>query len=393
MDNPWATASEHPEHCPHDQEADIGLPSWSADNTTRWPEPTPADGVLWGSSVHDTHAWARSTYDRIILSRATTPEQDIALQDEEAGPTASASSSPEPQSVPEIRLPVNHEGAPSTPPLHDSCDAGPLARLASSSRASGPEDDEPDAWAESTLLSAPDDEWGAAWTTVPSSESKEELGQPPDEWETARQVKEKLNRAVPPESLASMLRHCQQVSDEIWPALEIPETNGGESWQTGFDGLETIAKLLDQLIADDFTLPPPVQFSATATAKAMNEALKLTRHMPMSGSSPLSLLLASKGSLDWERSIKGKQDIVPDATPIGWRVLEKGDHLEPMEQKKASAGLLSFWNRRAPSIPATVTAAETIRERSRSPVRSSIDNVKSVPLQRHCHYLWPLKLQ
>lgn len=37
-----------------------------------------------------------------------------------------------------------------------------------------------------------------------------------------------------------MLRHCQQVSDEIWPALELPETNGGESWQTGFDGLETM---------------------------------------------------------------------------------------------------------------------------------------------------------
>lgn len=201
MDNPWATSCEPPEHYPHDQEADIGLPSWSTDNTTRWPEPTLPDGVLWGSSVHNAHAWAPSTYDRIILSRAKTPEQDIALQDEEAGPTASASSSPEPQSVPEIPSPVDHQEAPSTPPLHDSCDAGPLARLASSSRASEPEDneledDEPDAWAESTLLSAPDDEWGTAWTTVPSSESKEEVEQPPDEWETARQEKEKLNRAV-----------------------------------------------------------------------------------------------------------------------------------------------------------------------------------------------------
>ncbi|KIL00756.1 hypothetical protein PAXRUDRAFT_129106 [Paxillus rubicundulus Ve08.2h10] len=348
MNNPWATSCEPPEHYTHDQETDIGLPSWSSDNTTQWLEPARADGVLWESSAHDTHAWAPSTYDGIALS-------------------------------------LNHEKSHSTPPLQDSCDAvhegtdaGPLVRLASSSRASEPAVDELDAWAESTMLSASDDEWGTAWTTVPSSEGKQEAGQPPDEWETARQEREKLNRAVPPESLASMLRHCQQVSDEIWPARELPETNGNESWQTGFDGLETIAKLLDQLIADDLTLPPPVQFSATATAKAMNEALRLTRHMSMSGSSPLSLLLASKGSLDWERSIKDKQDIMQDAAPSGWRVLEKDDRSDPTEeskQKKASAGLLSFWNRRVPSIPGI--AAETTKERSRSPARSSIDNVQS----------------
>ncbi|KAF9221393.1 hypothetical protein BS17DRAFT_785311 [Gyrodon lividus] len=400
MDNPWATPFEPPEHRPtqlstwksdphptHDQEADIGVPSWSAENITRWSEPTLADGALWGSSVDDAHAWAPSTYEQIVLSRAKTPEQRIALQDsEEDIPTMFASSSPGLHSITEIPSSANHEQVPSTVPLQDSVpetSGGLLAHLAPGSPEPQFEGDDPDAWADSTILAAPDEEWGTAWTTVTSSESKQEVEQPLDEWGTALEQKEKLNRAVPPESLASMLRHCQQVSDEIWPARQLPGTNGEENWRIGFDGLENITELLDQLIPDGPTLPPPIQFSATATAKAMNGALKLTRHMPMSGSSPLSLLLASKGSLDWEKSIKTQQDIVLDAAHVGWRVLQKEDRVDnaaESKSKKAASGLLSFWNRRPSSIPAA--AVETTNERSRSPARSSVDNAKpSTPPQ------------
>ena len=41
-----------------------------------------------------------------------------------------------------------------------------------------------------------------------------------------------LSQAQPPEFLDSLLRHCQQVSQEIWPASE---TNVEESWRSGFD--------------------------------------------------------------------------------------------------------------------------------------------------------------
>lgn len=112
----------------------------------------------------------------------------------------------------------------------------------------------------------------------------------------------------------------------------------------------------------------------------MNEALKLTRHLPASASSPLSRLLASKGSLEWEKSIKAKQDIVPDTTHVGWRVLEKEDRLSTVEEskpKKTTGGLLSFWNRRASAIQAA--PVETPSERSRSPARSSLESVKSAP--------------
>lgn len=112
----------------------------------------------------------------------------------------------------------------------------------------------------------------------------------------------------------------------------------------------------------------------------MNEALKLTRHLPASASSPLARLLASKGSLEWEKSIKTMQDTVPDTTHVGWRVVEKQDRLTPLDEpksRKATGGLLSFWNRRASATqPAPV---ETSTERSSSPARSSQESVKSVP--------------
>lgn len=140
------------------------------------------------------------------------------------------------------------------------------------------------------------------------------------------------------------------------------------------------AALLAQLLPTDQTLPPTIQFSATATAIAMNEALKVTRHLPASASSPLSRLLASKGSLEWENSVKAMQDIVPDAAPVGWRVLEKEDRLSTVEEskpRKAPGGLLSFWNRRASAIQAA--PAETPIERSNSTPRSSLESTKSVP--------------
>ncbi|KAI9461478.1 hypothetical protein HD554DRAFT_1512315 [Boletus coccyginus] len=225
---------------------------------------------------------------------------------------------------------------------------------------------------EKDSLNPPNDDWGTAWTTAPSSEISPEETQPPDQRVAARQEKEKLDCAVPPELLDSLLRHCQEVSQEIWPASE---TNNGDNWRSGFDGHADAAALLAQLVPTNLTLPPAVQFSTTATAKALNEALKLTRHLSTSADSPLSRLLASKGSLEWEKSIKAKQDITSDKAHVGWRVLEKEDRLSISEESKprsATGGFLSFWNRRASAIQAA--PVETPSERSSSPARSSLEN-------------------
>ena len=140
------------------------------------------------------------------------------------------------------------------------------------------------------------------------------------------------------------------------------------------------AALLAQLAPTNTALSPAVPFSATATAKAMNEALKLTRHLPVSASSPLSRLLASKGSLEWEESCKAKQEVVPETARVGWRVLEKEDRLSTLEElkpKRAPSGFLSFWSRRASAIqPAPV---EVPGEPPASPARLSSESVKSAP--------------
>ena len=182
--------------------------------------------------------------------------------------------------------------------------------------------------------------------------------------------------------------------DEIWPESEAPTSDVSEkSWRTGFDGLENMyvcgarlvqisvnlsprTKLLNELIPDDFVLPPAVQYPTTATAKAMNEALRLTRHSTSAGSSPLTKLFASKGSLDWQRSVVSTEDAVPDATPVGWRILDKEEHrstTDATKPKRGASGLLSFWNRRAPSVS---SLPEEVREASPSR-RTSIGSGQS----------------
>ncbi|KAG2122103.1 hypothetical protein DEU56DRAFT_873653 [Suillus clintonianus] len=276
----------------------------------------------------------------------------------------------------------------SIPPVPDSPDVvGGFEAGASIEEEDDETEDDGEAWADPINLSTDDgDEWGAAWaeTSVPDvSVSAEE---PPDEWEAARQEKEKLNRSVPPETMASLIQKCQEVSGELWPGMEFHSDVAQSNWRTGFDGLENITALLNDLVPEDVALPPPIQFSQTATVKAVNNALKLTRHMPLTRKSPMALLLSSKGSTDWEKSVKARKDIFVDDAPVGWRILEKDESAaitDASQPKKSGAGLLSFWNRKASSsIPYTDSKVENARS-SPIPGRSSAENTKpQVPERR-----------
>ncbi|KAF8449108.1 hypothetical protein L210DRAFT_3523906 [Boletus edulis BED1] len=317
MDNPWATTWDN-----HDQD-------WPATRDKAW---------LQGDASWDT-----------------AHTQDASSDDLASGDSVS-----------------DHQSARSTSPPRDPSDTVSETTDASvgtvMSVASISDEENLD------TVTAPEDDWAAPWGSIPTNPRET---QPPDQWEAARQEKEKLNRAVPPELLDSLLRHCQQVSQEIWPTSE---NDNQDNWRSGFNDQADITALLAQLLPTDMTLPPTVQFSATATAKAMNEAIKLTRHLPVAASSPLSRLLASKGSLEWEKSIKAKQDVVSDTLHVGWRVLEKEDRLNTTEEskpRKAAGGLLSFWNRKASAIQAA--PVETPSEQSSSPIRSSLECINPVP--------------
>ncbi|EGN96626.1 hypothetical protein SERLA73DRAFT_161718 [Serpula lacrymans var. lacrymans S7.3] len=229
--------------------------------------------------------------------------------------------------------------------------------------------------------SSDDPAWGSAWAV--HTEAETDNSDPPDEWEIARKEKEKQNRAVPPETLASLLEQCKVFTDQMCPELQEPNDASGDSqkkFPNGMDDLKHILQkitstaLLNQLVPEDITLPPPVDFEKTSTAKSTNDALRLTRHLPHLRKSPLAQYLASKGSTAWETSVKSRSDLTQDDTPLGWRIMDKDTEVAPSattgdkQARKNNAGLLSFWGRRASTLPSVDTKAE----RTQSPIPPSV---------------------
>ena len=111
------------------------------------------------------------------------------------------------------------------------------------------------------------------------------------------------------------------------------------------------------------TLPQLLPSGKSFSAKAMADAVKLSRNTALARTSPMSILLAAKGSTAWETSVKSRTEMPVDEVPSGWRILEK----DPKKDEKAgdrvkrSTGLLaSFWSRRAatPSLPSNPPSQE-----------------------------------
>ncbi|KAH7890701.1 hypothetical protein F5I97DRAFT_1837770 [Phlebopus sp. FC_14] len=380
MDNPWASSSEPSEPrkpwAPAQgryQEADIGLSSWSTDNAAPWTSPALLSSTPWTSETADENASSSSTDEQSSVSHPA--ERDAAVHDQlDTMPPLSRS-----DSVLNTSLPTDRSSPFSTTSFCENTATPGSIAVGPGVSAS---DQDTDTWADSTMLVAADDQWAPAWSNTASLESdggNVHEAHPPDVWGSTPQENDKLDATVlPPELLASIMQRCQQVSDEIWPESDMNTGLSEEDWRSGFDGLENIAKLLNELVPQDLTLPPPAQFPTSATASAMKEALKSTRLLPLTGNSPLARLFASKGSLNWEKSVKSMQESTQDPAPVGWRVLEKEYPHDSSDSKpkKAGAGLLSFWNRRVSSNPVAATT-ERSSERSSSPVVTSIENVKS----------------
>ncbi|KAI6164460.1 hypothetical protein EDD17DRAFT_349700 [Pisolithus thermaeus] len=369
MDNPWANAWEQPlsdkltsaQHTwaspsepLHDQEADLGLPSWSLHDTTEWTSSVHAGNSLWSPSDVEDGTWAPSTYEKIDLSQSATVKPTPPPQEDQSEPVlAVLSPLPEVGGTANTPLSVEHSQPYSAPRPVESDVAFSENDITGStiSASKAPEaDDELDTWEDPTILAGPDDEWASVWNSAPPQDKPEEI-QSPDEWETARRNKEKFNRAVSPELLTAILHQCEQLSDVIspQPKAAVEPNTSNDDWRSGRTSLENMTVLSNELFPENASQLPPVQFSSTATAKALNEALKLTRYLSVSGRSPLAKLLASKGSANWQKSVISREDVVPDVTPIGWRILDKGEHrgtVEETKPKKATGGLLSFWSRR-----------------------------------------------
>ncbi|KAF9480519.1 hypothetical protein BDN70DRAFT_832659 [Pholiota conissans] len=216
--------------------------------------------------------------------------------------------------------------------------------------------------------------WGAQpWEAPNSGAEIVDTRQEDDEWEIARRQKEKQDQHVPPELLAEIIHHLEELSADLWPEPPV-ENERDKERSVDIDSLGLNAAM-QRLVPADLTLPPIVSFPKTFMSKHLSEALKLTRHSHLTKASPMALYMASKGSTSWEASIKAKPNIIQDdITPVGWKIVETKKEGSPTTEdgkKKPSGGLLSFFGRRG-----TTSSTETAK-RSSSPVNSTISSIKT----------------
>lgn len=132
-----------------------------------------------------------------------------------------------------------------------------------------------------------------------------------------------------------------------------------------------ISDILIPRYVPSLTLPQILPFGKSFTAKAMANAVKLSRNTSLARTSPMSTFLAAKGSTAWETSVKSRIETSVDEVPLGWRILEKeGKKDEKVEEKaRKPTGLLAgLWGRR--SQPSSATNSIPNTEQSTSPLGS-----------------------
>ncbi|KAF9078198.1 hypothetical protein BDP27DRAFT_1397264 [Rhodocollybia butyracea] len=276
MDNPWANAWEEPESNktstlvssvpatnwkkPAENETDIALPSWSSGPAVTWNEPSDDAPSLWesanatepaliSSSSAKSLSWTSSyesmsahfedsttvqgteTYEE--LAEESVEEEELGEvehdeeneEDAEQAPdeivdpwTPSQSTFPATSidSVLVDRPPLSPPPAPGTP---DAFEFGTFESNSSTVESSAGED----TWTSAVITT--NSAWGETWakeTEINQEPEEERL----DEWERAKREKERMDRVVPPEFLASILQTLDEISDDLWAPAKPTKKDG-----------------------------------------------------------------------------------------------------------------------------------------------------------------------
>ncbi|KAH9072120.1 hypothetical protein EDB83DRAFT_198482 [Lactarius deliciosus] len=156
-----------------------------------------------------------------------------------------------------------------------------------------------------------------------------------------------MDRRVPPELLSHILLHLETFAKDAWPGLpDEAEADWQRQWHSGLD-VDGLDALMPRYVPS-LTLPQVPPFGKSFTAKAMADAVKLSRNTALARTSPMSTFLAAKGSTAWETSVKSRIETSVDEVPLGWRILEKeGKKDEKVEEVRKPTGLLAgLWGRR-----------------------------------------------
>lgn len=386
------------------QEDDLSVPSptWSTTGPgIRWDEPSAAPSPLWSTGHHGTQQdWSLDNpYGNIPLgdsSQAEPPNDDSSndLQSHPTPPTTQSDDIPAspPSAEPELEdevvssqmLSSVHTPGPSPPPSPNAfgtfiagAEHGDVVPLPSDRGSLG-----------SQLYA---NEWDSPWGSVPGVVDDESLQHTDDEWESAKQRQLEMDRRVPPELLSRILFHLEGFAKDAWPGIpDEAEPNWQMQWHSGMD-VDGLDALMPRYVPS-LTLPQVQPFGRSFTAKALADAVKLSRNTALARTSPMSTFLAAKGSTAWETSVKSRIETSVDEVPLGWRILEKeGKKDEKVEEKvRKPTGLLAgLWGRRTSgttsSIPDTEQnipplssiAPESGRSVQTPNQRSSVESVKS----------------
>ena len=129
------------------------------------------------------------------------------------------------------------------------------------------------------------------------------------------------------------------------------------------------------------TLPQLPPSGRGFIAKAMADAVKLSRNTALARTSPMSIFLASKGSTAWETSVKSRLETSTDEVPLGWRILEKDSKKDEKAEEKVKkpAGLLAgLWGRRTSNSPSTPPGQQ---QSTPSPNATAPEKAPPVPTQ------------
>lgn len=422
------------------QEDDLAMPSWSTGPGIQWDQPSDTQNPLWSNARHNAQDWSlENPYGDISLgdSRPAEPSEDEeSIVELPVEPESDSFSPPLPQaqrdgiSVPSPSREFDAELSPS--PIPSSPSPSPEPSPPSS----------PDAFGTFTIGTEHSDtapfptvggspggqidgnEWGSPWGSVSKDvdEGSEQFAS--DEWESAKLRQLEMDRRVVRTLFCLLFLSYNSLRPRshrsyyrrfffIWRSLRRTLGQKLKMWpkRTGRRGGIPVWTLMDcesitflfyipplsHMYSDSLllryvpalTLPQLLPSGRSFTAKAMADAVKLSRNTALARTGPMSTLLAAKGSTAWETSVKSRTETSVDEVPSGWRILEKDlrkDEKAGDRVKKPTGLLAGLWSRRTPSLPSNTpgrehspdaTAPENAHPTLAPDQRSIVDSVKA----------------
>ena len=229
MEDPWANAWGEPEKpqiesWTHTQkpETDLAVPSWVTASDVTWTEPSNTQQSPWNAQ-HPVKEWNPSPYDTFSVGKSSTVE--ISQPDRSPPPTTPEEiPSPSPLPSPEISVQSLEPASYDEPPIPRSRSLSPRAgspdgfgtfETGLDVNGAGV-----DPWGPSTDMPAPassKDPWVPTWEEGKPKSDVELKGEPVDEWEAAKQRKERQDRHV----VRRHFCHSYLLSDDISAAKSI----------------------------------------------------------------------------------------------------------------------------------------------------------------------------